>query len=648
MQLNMVILDYTSGRTQSNVKNDYLNDRLSAQRLLSFISLIIPLTLFILYLALPHASDAGHTNIVINVSAAVVAIAAFRFFYNWKKPRDNAYQISCIVLDFLSAAAILVAYALSYEVPLSIALKSPTANIFFIYLTARVVLFHGKIVLQTGVIASTMWITLVGLAVLDSQYVGRTSSYIEYLTSFKVLIGAEIERLIQFASITAILYTFINIARHDAPTGFLRRPYFLQSTLKFFTQAKHKYSGKTHALIEFRATDITSTERACDQLFKCIPDTPSFKHIRFKRMGRLSYQSAAARIEFKGSNDDLLKLVKNMHKEISQSALEKMGTKMPLFVIGVTILDANLKHHDQLSYPDLAINEALKEGKKVCVFNNDFRAKLELRHKIEQSIKDGLEKRLFSVSYQPIIDLMTGKPVGLEALARLKDQAGDPISPDLFISIAESSGLINDITDYMCDCIARDAAEIKDMFTGQRVQPYININISPIQLKNIERVTAALKRAESGRLKINAEITESSILNEQNTDRNIQILKEAGFAVAIDDFGTGYSSIQRLNKLDSMALKVDQSFVRNIGLSKEFQFLEAIVRLAQTTSNLVIVEGVETLQQKLLLMQMGVRYVQGYFYSKPMDVYELESHLSQRYEINRPRQSRAGHIASFI
>lgn len=644
----MAVLDYTSERPQSNVKNDYLNDRLSAQRLLSFISLIIPLTLFILYLALPHTSDAGHVNIVITVSAIVVSIAAFRFFYNWKKPRDNGYQISCIILDFLSAAAILIAYALSYEVPLSIALKSPTANIFFIYLTARVVMFHGKMVVQTGIIASTMWIALVVMAVLDPQYAGRTSSYVEYLTSFKVLIGAEIERLIQFASITAILYAFIKIARHDAPTGFLRRPYFLQSTLKFFTQSKNKHSGRTHALIEFRATDLTSTERACDQLFKCIPDIPSLKDIRFIRMGRLSYQSAAARLEFKGSNDDLLKLLKNMHKEISQSALEKMGTKMPLFVIGGTILDASLMHHDQLSYPDLAINEALKEGKKVCVFNNDFQAKLSLKHKIEQSIKDGLEKRLFSVAYQPIIDLMTGKPVGLEALTRLKNQAGDSISPELFITIAESSGLINDITDYMCDCIARDAAEIKDMFTGQRVQPYININISPIQLKNIGRVSAALKRAESGQLKINAEITESGLLHEQNTDKNIQTLKKAGFAVAIDDFGTGYSSIQRLNKLDSMALKIDQSFVRNIELSKEFQFLEAIVRLAQTTSNLVIVEGVETLQQKLLLMQMGVRYVQGYFYAKPMDVYELESHLSQRYDINRPRQSRAGHIASFI
>lgn len=644
----MAVIENTPGRQQSNVKNDYLNDRLSAQRLLSFISLIIPLTLFILYLAAPHASDAGNVNIVISVSAIVVAIAAFRFFYNWKKPRNNRYQISCVILDFLSAGAILLAYALSYEVPISIALKSPTANIFFIYLTARVVLFHGRIVVQTGAIASTIWIALVGLTVLDPQYAGRTSSYIEYLTSFKLLIGAEIERLFQFASITAILYTFINIAKHDAPTGFLRRPYFIQNTLKFFTLSKNKYSGKTNALIEFRATDLTSTERSCDQLFKCIPDIPSLKNIRFKRMGRLSHQSAAIRLEFEGDNDDLLKLVENMHKEITQNAIETMGTRMPFFVIGGAILDTGLKHHDQLSYPDLAINEALKMGKNVCIFDKEFQSKLALKHNIELTIKDGIEKRLFSVAYQPIIDLMTGKPVGIEALARLKNQAGESISPELFIPIAESSGLIDDITDYLCDCIARDAAEIKNMFTGHPIAPYININISPIQFKNIERVTAALKRAESGQLRINAEITESSILNKNNTDRNIQILKDAGFPVAIDDFGTGYSSIQRLNTLDSIALKVDQSFVRNIENSKEFDFLQAIVKLAQTTSNLVIVEGVETLQQKLLLMNMGVRYCQGYFYAKPMDVYELESHLSQRYDINRSRQSRAGHIASFI
>ena len=361
-------------------------------------------------------------------------------------------------------------------------------------------------------------------------------------------------------------------------------------------------------------------------------------------MGRLSYQSAAARIEYSGTQNDLLKIVQTMHDELSTIAMIKLGTKTPSFVIGGAILDRNSNNHDQLSHADIAIRQALKDGQKALVFDESLQSELMFKQKIERAIKQGLSKNLFSIAYQPIIDLMTDKPIGFEALIRLKTQTGDSLSPAVFIPIAETSGLIDDITDHMCDIIRREAGEIRDMFLESSIDPYININISPVQLKDMNHITAALKRAKTSGLTINAEITESAILNEQRTGERIQTLKEAGFAVAIDDFGTGYSSIERLNKLDSMALKIDQTFVRDIEDQQAFTFLKAIVNLAQTTSNLVIVEGVETLAQKLLLMKMGVRYCQGYFYAKPMDVYDLENYLAQTYNINRSRQRRAGHI----
>jgi len=643
----MYLRSISSGNTISNIKNDYLNDRLSAQRILSFMSLVIPLGLFVLYLITPHASDSGSGLILINISAVVIIIAAFRFFLNWTKPRDDKYQLSCAFLDFLATAAILVGYALSYDIPISIALKSPTANIFFIYLTSRIVLFNGRIVIQTGAMAIGTWIALVGMSMLEPQYAGRTTSYVEYLTSFKILLGAEIERLFQFGIITAILYTYIHFARHDSPTGFLRRSYFLNSILKFLSQAKSKFLVKKYALIEFRAIDILDSDNTYDRLFKAIPELPNFQGFKFKKMGRLSRQSAAAWIEYSGNKKDLLQIVQNIHQELSDSVVSVLGTKMPLFVIGATILDPHSNYHGQLSHTDTAIQEALKEGKKVLIFDDALQNKLLFKQNVEQAIKQGLETNLISVAYQPIIDLMTDKPVGFESLVRLTTKAGDNIPPDVFIPIAEASGLIDDITDHLCDCIAREASEIRDMFLGSDINPYININISPIQLKDITRVTSALKRAHDSGLKINAEITESTILNEHSTDEQIQALKDAGFSVAIDDFGTGYSSIQRLNKLDSMALKIDQSFVRNIEDREAYSFLDAIVNLAHTTSNLVIIEGVETLQEKLLLMKMGVRYCQGYFYGKPMDVYDLEGYLTQKYDISRPIQTRAGHIALF-
>lgn len=636
--------------TQSVIQhdNDYLNDRLSAQRILAFMSLTIPLGLFLLYLITPNASDSGSTLILINISAAVIIVAAFRFFWNWNKPKGDTYQLSCALLDFLSAAAILIAYALSYEVPISIALKSPTANIFFIYLTSRIVLFSGKIVVQTGVMAIGTWIALVLLSIYEPQYVGRTSSYIEYLTSFKVLLGAEIERLFQFGIITAILYSYIYFARHDATTGFLRRAYFLQSILKFLSQDKSKYSGNSYALIEVRAIDNSDLDSIYNSLFKTIPKTPSFSRLRFIRMGRLSPQSAAAWIEYSGrSPENLNSILKDLHKELSEMSTLVLGSKTPSFVIGGAKLNPKLKSQNQLSRTDIAIREALKETKKFLSYDTHLEAQIRFRRSVEKAIRQGLEENLLSVAYQPIIDLMTDIPTGFESLIRLKTETGEIIPPDVFIPIAEETGLIDDITDYLCNSIASEAVGIRNLFSGREIKPYINVNISPVQLKNVARVTSALKRASLGGLVVNAEITESTILNEHTTDEQIHALKTAGFAIAIDDFGTGYSSIERLKNLESMTLKIDQSFVCDIEDPKAYAFLGAIVNLAQTTSNLVIVEGVETLQQKLLLMKMGVRYCQGFYYGKPMKAADLGDFLETRFGFTKSRQKRAGHIASF-
>jgi len=266
-------------------------------------SLLIPLGLFLLYLVTPHASDSEPSLILGSISAIVIIHAIFRLCWNWKTARNDSYQIICALLDFFAISIILVGYAFAYEVPVSVALKSPTANIFFVYLTSRIVLFNGAIILKTGILAAITWGGLVLLALADPKFDGRTSSFVEYLTSFKVLLGAEVERLLQFGIITAILYTFIYIARRDAPTGFLRRPFFLQSISKFLSMMKNKGAYNTHALIEIRTTNITDIDNIYSRTFKLILELPIFKKIRIVNTGRISHQSIAIWIEYpKGSN----------------------------------------------------------------------------------------------------------------------------------------------------------------------------------------------------------------------------------------------------------------------------------------------------------------------------------------------------------
>lgn len=636
-----------SKRIEHNHKNDYISDRLNAQRLLALISLFVPLGLFCLYIFAPHTSDSGSELILINISFIVIAIASFRLVFNWKKPRNNFYQLTCALLDFLAISAILIGYTFTYDVPISVALKSPTANIFFVYLASRIVLFHGQILVKTCLMAVAIWIALVSLSIFEPQYEGRTSSYVEYLTSFKVLIGAEIERMLQFIIITAVLYTFIYVSQRDPVTGFLRRPYFLQSVAKFLNHLRRKDSGHIHALIELRIPNLTITDEVHDSVFILVPALQALKAVNVVNIGRLSNRNIAVWISYSNNKVKLESLVDSISAELTNVTTSKLGSDTPLVVIGGVRFNTQASSQEHLTYTDIAIREALEEGKKALIFDEKIETKILHKQYVEQAIEFGLNRRSFYVHYQPIVDLMTNKPVGFEALIRLNDKNGESLRPDIFIPIAETAGLISDITDHLCDMIAKDSKQLKDIYFGHDRHPYININISPQQLNDIDRTLSALRHARDGGLDINVEVTESGTLNQMEALSKIEKLNQSGFSVAIDDFGTGYSSIERLSKLNVSTLKVDRCFIENIEDAQAYSFLEAIVKLARTTSEYVVIEGVSTLSQKLLLMKMGVRLCQGYLFARPMDMVKLENYLAEEHAIRRPSQKRIGHVASF-
>ncbi len=628
-----------------NYENDYLTDRLNAQRVLSIISLLTPVSLLLLYLITPHASDFKPSPILIYISAIVIAQAFIRLMLNWKKPLNDRYQIISALADFLALSFILIGYAITYEVPLSIVLKSTTANLFFVFLTSRVILLNKSILLKTGLIAAVTWVSLVGLALIDPIYQGRTSSFIEYLTSFKVLIGAEIERVLQFGLITAILYAFLHSTRYDPPTGYLRRPFFLQSLSKLSATAKgssFKASSLKNevAIIEVRAKNIGETEKVFNLAFSLIPNLAVMSELGVMKIGRLSAQSVGLLIEYSKKSDNLSDILRRIDEELKSASLIKLGNKSPSMIVGGCALYPKLSAQEHLSYTDRAIKDAITGNKNSLVFDQDMLAKINHIQSIEQAIIYGLKENKFSVAYQPIIDMMTDKPIGLEALVRLCTEDGEYISPAEFIPIAENANLISEITDYLCDEVAREAVQICSLLKDIDAQPYININISPIQLFDIKRTVNALNRAQKGGLKINVEITESSSSNDERIYKTLDDLQMEGFSIAIDDFGTGYSSMQRLEKSKVSTLKVDQSFVSNIHDPDAYSFLNAIINLANTAANYTIVEGVETLEQKILLMKMGVRYCQGYYWARPMHIEALIEHFTKVYNIQKISEKR--------
>jgi diguanylate cyclase (GGDEF)-like protein/PAS domain S-box-containing protein len=255
----------------------------------------------------------------------------------------------------------------------------------------------------------------------------------------------------------------------------------------------------------------------------------------------------------------------------------------------------------------------------------------QLRTRLLNDLRQALQRNEFQLYYQPIVCLSSGVIHKAEALLRWKHPEHGFISPSVFISVAEDSGLIHDIGDWV---FKEAAQQVKLWRERYHLDFQVSVNKSPAQFKG-DRVTHRhwsehLEMLGLPGQSIVIEITEGLLLNvEGGLKDKLSPFKSSGVQVAIDDFGTGYSSLAYLNKLDIDYLKIDQSFTRNLSPgSTDSALCEAIVVMAHKLGLLVIAEGVETEEQRALLAQMGCDYGQGYLFSKPLPVLEFEVFLA--------------------
>lgn len=275
-----------------------------------------------------------------------------------------------------------------------------------------------------------------------------------------------------------------------------------------------------------------------------------------------------------------------------------------------------------LQYADTAMYRAKEAGGNACAFfSPDMRQTMLARLDIEAGLRRALEHGELRLVYQPLIDAQSGKIVSTEALLRWRSPARGEVPPVEFIPLAEETGLIVPIGNWVLNEACRQARAWQEAgLEGLAIA--VNLSVRQFSAPGLEGVVAeALQRAQCPAELLHLEITESSIAAPMTqVEQTLAALSAIGVHVSIDDFGTGYSSLSRLKRLPVSTLKIDRSFVRDIEHDSSDQVLvEAIIELAHKLGLQTVAEGVETESQRAFLHARGCDLYQGYLFSRPCD-----------------------------
>jgi len=283
---------------------------------------------------------------------------------------------------------------------------------------------------------------------------------------------------------------------------------------------------------------------------------------------------------------------------------------------------------------DLALYRAKAEGRaRFAVFDPALEIEAVRRLEIESDLQRALERGEFRVYYQPIVDLATNRMNGLEALVRWQRPGHGLLSPAAFLSIAEETGLIVPIGEWVLAEACRQLREWEEL-RAPDLPLTISVNLAARQFQDaslVDVIERALLQSGLNPAHLKLEITESAVMeNAELAITTLYALKRLGIRVAIDDFGTGYSSLTYLKQFPVDNLKVDRSFVEGVGQdAQDTAIIQSVVALAQTLKMRVTAEGVETDAQRLELARLGCEQGQGYLFAEPLPAAKIRALLEQ-------------------
>jgi diguanylate cyclase (GGDEF)-like protein len=407
-------------------------------------------------------------------------------------------------------------------------------------------------------------------------------------------------------------------ASHDRLTGLPNRA-TLMSELQATIDAEDGPPQRTAVLYidldGFKAVNDNYGHNTGDRILKEVADRFA-RRCKDARLGRLAGDEFAVLVHGEDARERAIEIGSDLNRLISEPFLTDGRVVLRGASVGISVSEPETRSAEELLRQADVAMYAAKQARSSSVNVYDPASDREMRDRawLAQQLREAIREQRLEIMYQPIFNAQSGKPVAVEALVRWTPAGIGPVSPSLFVSIAEEEGLIDDLGLWILRRACEDARHWASL--------QIAVNVSPAQLRN-PRFEAEVGRVlvETG-LQANrlvAEVTETYLIEQPARAHDaIEWLRRLGIAVALDDFGTGYSSIAYLRRFHFDKLKLDRSLLAGIETDSDTQrLLQATVALADALGLRVTAEGVESEAAAVILRTMGCDELQGFHLCKP-------------------------------
>ncbi len=437
-----------------------------------------------------------------------------------------------------------------------------------------------------------------------------------------------------------------HLALHDPLTSLPNRLLFqdrLQQAIALANRTEHKFAVFFFFFYNFKIINDTMGHEAGDELLRSVAERLSTIERETDTVARLGGDEFAFIISKIITAQDGVNFAQRLNKLLKKPIIIHGNNVHMGSSIGVTIYPDDASNSEELlRNADIAMYQAKENGRNTtCFFTKEMNAKLQKNKEVLTDLIESLTQNHFELYYQPLLTIDNKMLVGAEALVRWHHPVKGFISPAKFITIAEQSGLINQLGDWV---LAQACREVKNFIKAGISDFKVAINISPVQFRRkdfLEHTLTILKQQQVSPHFIELEITEGAVMdNVVQAIDTMQSLHDAGFQLAMDDFGTGYSSLSYLKRFPIQKVKIDRSFISDLENDEDSKSItRAIIQMSHSLGLKVLAEGVETKDQLQYLQDESCDYVQGYYTGRPMPASDFINIYSSQADKSLPHVS---------